>query len=454
MEAKDLRQLKPMLTAFLLEFAECFFRKDTRGHLPKYLEGQLSDIPRKSVEPIALKVGVPVRTLQEFLSFHRWDEDDLRDKLQAIVARDHAAVNAIGLIDETSAVKKGDKTPGVQRQHCGAVGKQENCMVTVHLGYTAGDFHCLLDGELFLPQSWSQDRPRCEEAGIPESMVYRPKSEIALELYARARANGVHFEWLTFDEWYGVKPQFLRALDQQEQKFVGEVHKHYSAWIKPPPTTTRPDARKAGRGQSSPRRLRARSAKPRHVEDMLKAPQLRHQPWQRWRIKDGAKGPMVWEIKHVLIYPKDADGLPDHAYHLIIARNVLNPHEVKYFISNAPENTPLGKLLWVAFSRWRVQRCFEDQKGEVGLDHYEGRRYLGLKRHLILSSLSYLFLAKAHQTLGKKNTRTDCLSGAHGDRGDCEILVAESARSPSPMGTGHPRNPIRSEAQRASPSQP
>jgi len=97
----------------------------------------------------------------------------------------------------------------VQRQHCGALGKKDNCVVTVHLGYAAADFHTLLDGELFLPESWSDDRPRCRAAGIPDAMAYRPKTEIALELYDRAVANGIHFRWLTFDEWYGTKPAFL-----------------------------------------------------------------------------------------------------------------------------------------------------------------------------------------------------------------------------------------------------
>src|SRR5207245_6591842 len=116
-----------------------------------------------------------------------------------------------------SFVKKGDKTPGVQRQHCGAVGKQDNCIVTVHLGYAAEPFHCLLDGELFLPQTWSTDRERCQEASIPDAMVYRPTTEIALELHNRARSNGVQLEWMTCDEWYGVTPQFLRALTERQR---------------------------------------------------------------------------------------------------------------------------------------------------------------------------------------------------------------------------------------------
>ncbi|MCG8653908.1 MAG: IS701 family transposase [Pirellulales bacterium] len=420
MDANQIRQLKPKLMRFLSRFDNCFDRKDTRAHLPVYVQGQLSELERKSVEPIALKAGVPVRTLQEFLSQHRWQEDRARIRLHELVATEHASSRSIGIIDETSHVKKGNQTPGVQRQHCGTIGKHENCIVTVHLGYATDDFHCLLDGELFLPESWSTDRERCQAAGLPDDMVYRPKTEIALELYDRARENGVHFEWLTFDEWYGVKPQFLRALDQRDQKFAGEVHKRFVAWVEPPQVTTRRYRRR------HKRRLVAGSRAAQTVEDLVKRhPGLRDQQWQRWRIKDSQKGPVVWETKHVMIYPKDADGLPDKPYHLVVARNALNHEEIKYFISNAPARTSVKRLLLVAFSRWRIERCFEDDKGEIGLSHYEGRRYLGLKRHMILSAISFLFLARMREELkGEKSGAYD-MSSSHSDCSSSALLVDE-----------------------------
>lgn len=170
-----------------------------------------------------MEADVAPRTLQEFLSQLKWGEDHLRDRLQRLVAVEHPGPHTIGLIDETSDPKKGDKTPGVQKQWCGRLGKTENCIVTVHLGLARGDFHCLLDGELSLPESWDADRLRCREAGIPDDMVYRPKWKIALELYDRAVGNGVRFDWLTFDEGYGSKPEFLRGLTARGQRYVGEV---------------------------------------------------------------------------------------------------------------------------------------------------------------------------------------------------------------------------------------
>jgi SRSO17 transposase len=425
MDAAQIRGLQPRLMEYLAGFADCFRRRDTREHLSVYVRGQLSDLAEKSVEPIALKAGVPPRTLQEFVASYRWDEDGLRQRLQTKVATEHTSSRSIGIIDETSDTKKGTKTPGVQRQHCGAVGKQDNCIVTVHLGYAADDFHCLVDGELFLPESWSDDRERCREAGIPDTMVYRPKTEIALELYDRAVANGIHFEWMTFDEWYGVKPQFLRAFDERQQKFIGEVHKGYTAWTQPPRVTER-RYRRRGRGRSrrTPRVV-AGSQRPMTVEEMMRFYRpLREQAWKRYRIKDGEKGPMVWEIKHVLIYPRNEEGLPEQAYHLIVARNVMEPGIIKYFVSNAPVGASVQTMLLVGFSRWRVERCFEDEKGELGLDHYEGRRYQGLKRHMIITAVSHLFLARVHMDLRGEKPGTDGLPSAHGDGSRGEEYVA------------------------------
>src|SRR3954454_5643741 len=427
MNVAQIRQLQPELAQFLHRFDDCFARKDTRAHLPVYVTGQLSDLPQKSVEPIALEAGVAPRTLQEFLSQLHWDHDRMTDRLQGIVRDEHAGPRALGIFDETSDVKKGDKTPGVKRQWCGAVGKTENCIVTVHLGYARDDFHCLLDGELFLPEDWSQDRDRCREAGIPEAMTYRPKWRIGLELYDRAVGHGLHFDWMTFDEGYGSKPDFLRGLSARRQPFVGEVPRNSVGWLKPPRVITRPfHKHRRGPGRKVPR-LASGSPPAQRVDELWERREVRDRPWQRWRVKDGEKGPMVWEVKHTPLVPKDEDGLPGASMHLIIARNVLDPKEVKFFVSNAPPEAPLPTLFLVAFSRWRVERCFEDQKGEVGLDHYEGRRYQGLKRHLILSAVSYLFLSRMRQEFGGEKPGTNGVSGAHGHRGVDPLLVAGGA---------------------------
>jgi SRSO17 transposase len=426
MDVAQLRRLKPELDRYLRLFDECFARNDTRAHLPVYVRGQLSNLPRKSVEPIAVEGDVAPRTLQEFLSQHRWPEDRLRDRFQHLVQDEHSGPHSIGVIDETSYVKKGDMTPGVKRQWCGAVGKQENCMVTVHLGYARDDFHCLVDGELYLPEDWANDPERREKAGIPEEMSYRPKWQIALELYDRAVANGLHFDWMTFDEWYGGKPEFLRSLSARGQRFVGEVPRNVVGWLKPPRVITRPFRHHSGgRGRKVPR-LAIGSKPARRIDELLEEGELRDQPWQRWRVKDGEKGPMIWEVKHCRFTPKGKDGMPGEPMHLIVARNVLDPEEIKFFVSNAPPETSIQPMLLVAFSRWRVERCFEDQKGEIGLDHYEGRLYLGLKRHLLISAVSFLFLARMRQRLGGEKSGAHGVSGAHGHCGPDPLVVARA----------------------------
>lgn len=208
--------------------------------------------------------------------------------------------------------------------------------------------------------------------------------------------------------------------------FVGEVHKHFSAWIESPRTTQR-QYRRSGRGRTKKvQRLTAGSSGPQHVEDLLPYhPGLRDQAWRRWRVKDGEKGPMIWEVKHTLIYVKDERGLPESKpWHLVVARNVEHPEEVKYFVSNAPPKTSESVMLLVAFSRWRVERCFEDQKGEIGLDHFEARKWLGLQRHLAPSAVSYLFLARAHQRLRGKKSGADRVPGAYRDLRRDPQLVA------------------------------
>jgi SRSO17 transposase len=454
MDAEQIRRLEPQLADYLDRFADCFARRDTRAHFPVYVRGQLSELPRKSVEPIALAAGSPVRTLQEFLTHLSWDEDRMRSRVASIVAEEHADDDAIGIIDETGWVKKGDQTPGVQRQYCGSVGKQENSIVTVHLGHAAGDFHCLLDGDLFLPESWNADRERCRRAGIPDEVVYRPKTEIALELYDRAVAHGMHFEWLTFDEWYGGKPPFLRALSARGQKYVAEIPKDFRAWIKPPRVTTRNFHRnRRGRARKIPRMV-AGGSKAETVEHLAQSHRaLAAQPWQTWRIKDTQKGPLVWHVKHVLVHIKDEQGLPEGPYHLLVCYHPITG-EIKYFLSNAPKETPVKKLLHVAFGRWRIERCFEDGKGEIGLDHWEGRRWLGLKRHLILTTVSYLFLAKACQRLRGEKSGVDRLPSARGNRRDRPRLATRTTGPRASVQQDRQTHPVSPTTQRPRPLVP
>jgi SRSO17 transposase len=455
MDATQIRQLQPKLRKYLQQFRDCFSSRKSREHLQTYVQGQLSNLDRKSVEPIALAADVPPRTLQQFLNSLAWDQEQLVDTLQWLVARDHPSLRAIGLIDETSCPKKGDQTPGVQRQWCGAAGKTDNCVVTVHLGYAVDEFHCLLDSELYLPESWAEDRVRCRQAHIPDVIDYRPKWRIALELFDRARANGVWFRYLVFDEGYGSKPEFLRQLQTRAQRYVAEVPRTFSGWLDAPPVTERL-FRRGGRGRGRARpRLVAGSAEAHGVEYHVNwTPALKERSWTKWRIKDTQNGPLVWQVKHARFVPRNERGLPGQSLHLIVACNVLDPTAVKYFVSNAPADTPLSELLLVAFSRWHIERCFEDQKTELGFDHFEGRSYLGLKRHQAVTAVSHLFLAQVQQELRGEKPGTDGVPGAHRGSGFGALLVAgQDGRPGLVRGRGH-ADRLLSTTQRHRPPQP
>ena len=412
MDVKLIKQIGRKLRGFLGQFNDCFSRREPRSNLLAYVKGQLCDLPRKSIEPIALAAKMVPRTLQNFLSAVPWDHERMRDRTQWIVATEHSHPRAIGVIDESGNPKKGKHTCGVQRQWCGNTGKVDNCVVGVHLGYVADDFQCLLDSDLYLPEDWANDLERRRQAKVPDSVVYRKKSLIALEQVGRAVNNGVRFSALSFDELYGRDREFLDSVDTLGQNYVGEVPSDFSGWTKPPHILQKPtpsELRKKGRRRRFPR-ISRQTNNACEVRNLAShSPKFYHQKWQKFKIKDGEKGPMVWEVKAIAFYRKHGpDGLPGRAHTLIVARNVLNTKEVKYFLSNMVVNhkdITLEWLLWVAFSRWPMERCFEIGKRDLGMDHFEMRNWQGIHRHFYITQLSMLFCSRIQQGLREKNSR-------------------------------------------------
>lgn len=389
------------LDAYLAEFSDCFGRCDTESYLEVYVSGQNSDLQRKSAEPIALRAGVVPRSLQVFLSAASWDEERMIDRVQEIVARDHSAPFAIGSVDETGSGKKGTHTAGVQRQWNGNRGKVDNCVVSVHLGYTAGRFHCLLDSDLFLPESWANDPARRKEAGIPEDVTHRTKSQIALAQIQRALGNGIRVAAWTFDEHYGQSYAFLDGLDALGQTYVGEVPSDFHGWAVMPKIlyrATPQEMRKKGRKRRYPR-LAKTAAKTSEVRDLLKySPAFTSQAWTPIHIKEGEKGPLVREVKWIPFRMK-RKGLPTREHWLIAARNPETPDEVKFFVSNAGAGTPLEWLVYVAYSRWPIEQCFKEEKDELGFDHFEVRGWRSIHRHMYLTQVSHLYLNKMREQL-------------------------------------------------------
>jgi SRSO17 transposase len=418
MTEQEIAGLGPAFASYLGRYRGCFLQKRTMAHFDTYCRGLLSDLPRKSVEPIALEAGTAVRTLQEFLVTARWDHERARDRLQQDLAAAVAAIPAdslgtVGVVDETSCQKWGAHTPGVQRQYLGCLGKVDNGIVTVHVGVSRGRFQALLDAELYLPQSWDADRERCRAAGIPDEVRYRPKWRIALDQLLRLDGNGMTFDWLVFDEGYGAAVPLLRALNLTGQRFVAEVPVNFVV-----------RNRAAGRARRADQRLTAADAK----------------AGRRYRLAHRTVADSVWRAAAAMVW------VAGRKHTLVVAINEATA-EVKYFLSNAT-TASLARVLAVAFRRWTVEHGFRLGKQEAGLLHYEGRDYTGLLRHLTLALVVLGFVA----------THTERLRGEkpadNGGAGVPGVKPAVRRRVPPPPGcpggAAHQRgHPLPPKAQRA-----
>jgi SRSO17 transposase len=405
--------LGPAFAGYLGRYQDCFLQERTASHFDNYCRGLLSDLPRKSVEPIALACGTAVRTLQEFLITADWNHDRARERLQGHIADvldalPDEALGTIGVIDETSAVKKGDKTPGVQRQYLGCVGKIENGIVTVHVGVAKGPFQTLLEADLYLPQKWDRDRKRCRDAGIPDHVRYRPKWQIAYDQLVRLDGRNIRFDWLVFDEGYGSKVPFLRALEGVNQRFVGEVPVNFSVQT-------------AGR------------KKARRADEVLRAADARG--GRRFRVEHRTIADSFWRAAQT---PVSVRGC---AWRLVAAINEVTA-EVKYFLTNAT-NQPLSRVLAVAFRRATIEHNFRVAKTELGLMHYEGRKWVGLMRHLILTLVVMGFVSVHTDRLrGEKSPGHDG-AGVPGPERPLRggVPPAPQARGPGPSRTCDPIPP-------------
>jgi SRSO17 transposase len=423
MTDQEIAEVGPAFASFLRRFRPCFLQERTMGHFDTFCRGLLSDLPRKSVEPIALGAGTAVRTLQLFLTTAVWDHELARDTLQRHVAFVMEGfppdrLGTVGVFDETSAKKQGDQTPGVQRQYLGCLGKVDNGIVTVHVGVAKGRFQALLDAELYLPKSWDQDRQRCEEAGIPDEVGYRPKWRVAFDQLLRLDQNGIKFDWLTFDEGYGSKVPLLTLLSLAGQRFVAEVPVSFSVRVE---------------GTDGP--ARADEALPR--EEARRG--------RRHRICQETRPNAWWRAESLPVRVRG------HDYLLVAAINEATA-EVKYFLTNATAE-PVGRVLQVAFRRATVEHNFRLAKSEAGLTHYEGRVYVGLCRHLTLALIVLGFVSIHTDRLRGEKPPGDARAGVPGAEREVREAVAAAARDGGSRACRR-GDPLPSETQRRGDSLP
>ena len=400
----DVEGLLEELWEFQANFHDCFPRSETRAHFFDYMIGQLSPLERKSIEPMALHVkGGTIRGLQRFISDVPWDEEHMRWTYHQLVADAMGDPEGVLMVDETGFVKKGKESVGVARQYCGTLGKVENCQVGVFAGYASRHGYALVDQRLFLPEAWFTDayaarRTRCN---VPTAVTFQSKPQLAAAMVQAIAHEGLlPFKYVVADCLYGQSPDFLDAVDAcvGVTTFVA-IPADTRCWLQRPRTEDRPYTYK---GDVRVKRAAVASTNtPSSVAALAAC--LPAASWYRRTVSEGTKGPLVYEFARQRI-TLCKDGLPERTVWLVLKRSMGREPTYTYYISNAPVSTPLRTFVWLSGLRWAVEQCFEEGKTELGMDHYEGRKYPGWHHHMLTTMLAHFFLWHLKIRLGKKSS--------------------------------------------------
>jgi len=387
---RDVRDLLDRLATYHAHFAPVFARCDQARWAEVSLRGLLSDCQRKSIEPMALHLGVPIRPLQHFISQSTWSIEPITAQHQLLIGATLGEEDGAFLVDESGVVKQGQDSVGVDHQYCGSVGKVANAQVGVYLGYASRKGYTLLDGQLFVPEVWFSeayaDKRRSTE--LPTTLEFKSKPEIALDLLARTVARGhVPGRWLAADALYGNSPAFRDGVAALKLYYFTAVSCDTLIWRRQVALSV-PAYSGKGRKPTKPRR-KTPSNTPYRVDQLAK--RLPKRAWKRTTIKEGSKGPLVCDVVMVRV-TEAREGLPGPRLWLVIRRNVADPTDVRYYLSNAPEETTETELARLLGMRWPVELTFEQGKGEVGLDAYEVRSWQGWHHHMLMVMLAHHFL--------------------------------------------------------------
>jgi len=381
----------PELEKYLGQYQASFGRREQYAGFKVYMIGLLSDEPRKTIEGMALALGENVRDLQYFVGQSAWATDPLVRLHQALVGQTLGEAAGVVLVDESGVVKQGMASVGVGPQYCGAVGKIANCQNGVYLGYVSRKGYSLVSSELYVIETWFQAahtdlRRAC---GVPDNLLYKTKPQIALELLQAAFGrHTLPLRWVAADALYGDSPAFRDGVAALEGIWYFTDIKATTLVWQARPEVCVPEWK--GRG-AHPKRLKLKwpQDQPVAVKDRLKL--LPVAAWTRATLKEGSKGPIVCDFAFLRVV-EARHGLPGPDLWLVIRRNLDNPTDVKFYFSNAPSQLPLTDLVRLSGLRWPIESLFEEGKGEVGLDHYETRSWLGWHHHMTLVALAHFFL--------------------------------------------------------------
>jgi SRSO17 transposase len=369
-----------------------FPRVEPRLRARGYVRGLLAPLASKNGWTLAEAAGDATPDgMQRLLNRAAWDAGGVRDDVRGYVVRHLGDAGGVLVVDETGFVKKGTRSAGVQRQYSGTAGRVENCQLGVFCAYVTGKGRALIDRELYLPKSWTDDRDRCREAGVPDDVHFAAKPELARLMLGRALDAGVPAAWVTADEAYGRDGKFREWLEQRRIGYVVAVASN-----------------QAVRGDAGASRADVLAA---HAPD---------QAWKRRSCGDGSKGPRVFDWAAASL-PEGGEPPGWSRYLLVrrsLARNAKDELELAYYLCSAPAGTTDEELIRVAGSRWAVEECFQTAKNETGLDQYQVRRYDAWYRHVTLAMLAHAYLAVTAATAPKVLAAASSRS--------------RSARSPSP----------------------
>jgi SRSO17 transposase len=417
----------PELAAFLEPFAPLFRRHTSRESLERYVTGLLTDLPHKTCETIAdVVAGTSLERLQHLLTDAAWNPLELDEARVKRLLALHPVSEGILVLDDTGLPKKGSASVGVFPQYSGTLGKIGNCQVVVSAEFLADDpasstpFHWPVSAHLFLPEAWTQDAERCKQAQVPEEIGHQSKPEIALSLLDRAKQWGVPIGMVVVDAGYGDNPNFVRGLDERQVPYVCAVESTFGCRL--------PEEVQAAAHQPPAYQGRGQPRKPRPAQLYTAKELIEALPASAWRTiawREGTKGTM--QVQAVAIRVHWATGSLRHSTShsrvqtgpegwLVAERPVpgaetdeqelptaekagKKPEQTKYRFSTLPPEISLERLVLLAHARWVIEQFYEDAKQECGFDHFQGRSWNGLHRHLALVMLAYSFLMLSRLTL-------------------------------------------------------
>lgn len=421
--ANTVRGCRRRVTGFLERYLPCFGRREQRDHAVQVLRGKLSALDRKTCEPIAREAGVARKPVQTFVGAGAWDDEAVMSELRGHATEEFDDPDATFVVDGSAFPKKGTQSCGVQRQWCGRLGKIDNCQVGVFLACVSGGRPAPLDCTLYLPREWAEDDVRRELCHVPPTVRFAEKWQLALKQIQRSR--GVPHGWIVADDEFGRVSAFRAKLRKMKERYVLDVPCNTLVRVLAPPP-------EASTTKGAPQ-TRGRPRLPPWVRVDQWASQQPAAAWQRIEVRAGEKGPLCVEVLHAEVQTDTQKT----AERLLVIRTVEPTPQTHYCLSNAKPREPVEHMVDAHDDRHRIEEMFQLGNGEVGLDHYEVRSWVGWHHHITLSLLAIWFLVLERQRVGEKNT------GDHGSPG------ARSVQSPAATSRPHRANHRRHHHERA-----